>query len=211
MARGGGNNKKNQYRTDSSGEILSLRALQGHSGRNLVDPSLQDNVLIPDNFFEYIYHVGCAINLHSIINSRLIPGSQNLSKRQTVFVLPVDPMDEEHKDPEKIDLKAPRHAQYIHKAWKRHQNAVYWVDIKLAQKKGLKFHQTRSKAIIHYNALPACCIRKLFGWKLEKSNTKKNESPRMPPKISLRHDWMKELGSEIAQQSRSQPTNPTKP
>ena len=32
-----------------------------HSGRNLVDPSLQDNVLIPDDFFEYTYHVGCAI------------------------------------------------------------------------------------------------------------------------------------------------------
>ena len=39
-----------------------------HSGRNPIDPSLQDNVLIPNNFFEYIYHIGCAINLHSITN-----------------------------------------------------------------------------------------------------------------------------------------------
>ena len=85
MARGGGNKKRFQSCTGSSGEILYLRALQGHSGRNLVDPSLQDNVLIPDDFFKYIYHVGCAINLHSIINSGLIPGGQNLSKRQTVF------------------------------------------------------------------------------------------------------------------------------
>ena len=59
-----------------SGEILYLRALQGHSGRNLIDPSFQDNVLIPDDFFEYNYHVGCAINLHSIINSGLIPGGK---------------------------------------------------------------------------------------------------------------------------------------
>ena len=29
-------------------EILYFRVLQGHSGRNLIDPSLQDNVLIPD-------------------------------------------------------------------------------------------------------------------------------------------------------------------
>ena len=50
MARGGGNNKIFQYCTDASGEILHLRALQGHSGRNLVDPPLQDNVLIPDGF-----------------------------------------------------------------------------------------------------------------------------------------------------------------
>ena len=88
MARGGGGNKKIfQYCTDFSGEILYFRALQGHSGLNLIDPSLQDNVLILDDFLEYIYHVGCAINLHSIINSGLIPGGQHLSKRQTVFIL----------------------------------------------------------------------------------------------------------------------------
>ena len=79
MAGGGGHKKRFQYCTDSLGqEILDLRALQGHSGRNLIDPSLQDNVLIPDNFFEYIYHIGCAINLHSITNSGLILGGQNL-------------------------------------------------------------------------------------------------------------------------------------
>ena len=53
MAGGGGNKKIFQYCTDSSGqEILYLRALHGHSGRNPIDPALQDNVLIPDNFFE---------------------------------------------------------------------------------------------------------------------------------------------------------------
>ena len=70
MAKGGGNKKRFQCCTDSSGqEILYLRALQGHSGRNLIDPSLQDNVLIPDDFIKYISHIGCAINLHSIVNS----------------------------------------------------------------------------------------------------------------------------------------------
>ena len=104
-------------------------------------------IIIPNGFFQYIYHVGCAINLHSIINSGMIPRGQNLRNRQTVFFLPVDPMDKEHKDLETIDLKAPRHAQYMHTTWKKHQNTVYWVDIKLAQKKGLKFNQTRSSAI----------------------------------------------------------------
>ena len=66
------------------------------------------NVLIPNNFSEYIYHVGCAINLHSITNSGLIPGGQSLSKRQTVFFLLVNPMNKEHKDPNNIDLEAPR-------------------------------------------------------------------------------------------------------
>ena len=80
MAGRRGNKKRFQFCTDSSGTILYLRALHGHSGRNLNDPSLQNNVLIPNNFFEYIYHIGCAINLHSIINSVLIPGDQNFEQ-----------------------------------------------------------------------------------------------------------------------------------
>ena len=50
MAGGGGHKQIFQQCTDSSGqEIFYLRALQGHSGRNPIDPSLQDNVLSPDN------------------------------------------------------------------------------------------------------------------------------------------------------------------
>ena len=47
-----------------------------------------------------------------------------------------------------IDLEAPRLAWYHQKKWKKHQNTVYWVDIDLALKKGFKFYQTRSNAII---------------------------------------------------------------
>ena len=160
MARGG-DKKRYQYCTDSSGAILYLRALQGQSGRSIIDPTVQDSVIIPDGFFNYIYHVRCAINLHSIINSGLIPGGQNLSNRQTVFFLLVDPMDKNHKDPDTIDLEAPRLAQYMHKAWKKHQNTVYWFVINLALKKGLKFYQTRSNAIILHETLPAYCISKV--------------------------------------------------
>ena len=87
MAKGGGNKKIFQYCTDwSRQEILYLRALQRHSGHNPIDPSLQDNVLFLDNFFEYISHIGCAINLNSINNSGLLLGGQNLRNRQTVFL-----------------------------------------------------------------------------------------------------------------------------
>ena len=114
--KSGGNKKIFQYCTDPSGrEILYLRALQCHSGRNLIDPLLQDNVLIPNDFFEYIYHIGCAINLHSITISGLIPGGHNLSKRHTVFCTSVGPMNKEHKDPNNIDLEAPRLAWYKQK------------------------------------------------------------------------------------------------
>ena len=77
MAGGVGNKTRFQYCTDPSGhEILYLRALQGHSGRNPIDLPLHDKVLIPNNFFEYIYHIGCAVRLHSVMNSGLIPGGQ---------------------------------------------------------------------------------------------------------------------------------------
>ena len=161
LAAGGGAKIRFQYCTDDSGTIVYFRALRGHSGRNLIDPSLQDNVVIPSGFFPHIYHIGCAFNLHSIINNGLIPGGQDSSKRQTVFFLPVDPTDKEHKEPEKIHLNVPRRAQYLHNAWKKHQDAVYRVDIDLAIRKGSTFYQTRSNAIILQGTLPAYCIPKV--------------------------------------------------
>ena len=58
---GGGQKKIFQYCPDSSGTILYLRALQGHSGRNLIDPSLQDNVVIPSDFFQYMKKHSCPV------------------------------------------------------------------------------------------------------------------------------------------------------
>ena len=95
---GGGSKRRYQYCSVNFGTNVYLRALQGHSGSNLIDPTLQDNVFIGPGIFPYIYHVGCTFNLHSIINNGLILGGQNLSRRQTVFFLLVDPRDESHKD-----------------------------------------------------------------------------------------------------------------
>ena len=144
-----------------------------HSGRNLIDPSLQDNVLIRT--------ISSSTFIMSDVQSVNIPSSiqdgywedKNLSKRQAVICLLVDPVDKEHKEPDKIDLEAPRLAQYMHKAWKKHQNTVYGVDIRFVLKKGLKFCQTRSNSIIFYNTLTAFCIRRLLRSKLEKSFSKK--------------------------------------
>ena len=123
-----------------------------------------------------------------------------MSKRQTVFFLPVDLMDKSHKDPKVIDLNVPRHAQYLHNAWNRHQDAAHWVDINVAIEKGLKFYQTRSNAIIIQETLPAYCIPKVVRMKTgEVLYEKVYMSLRPPPKISLKHEWKRELGSEHAQ------------
>ena len=39
LAAGGGSKRRYQYCSDDTGKILYLRALQGHSGNNLVDPT----------------------------------------------------------------------------------------------------------------------------------------------------------------------------
>ena len=173
LAAGGGAKRRFQYCSDDSGTVVYFRALQGHSGRNFIDLSLQDNVVIPSGFFHHMYHIGCAFNLHSIIDSRLIPGGQNSSKRQTVFFLHVHPRGKSHMDPEKIDFNVPRRAQYLYSAWKKHQDAVYWVDIDLAIQKGLTIYQTRSNAIILQETFQLIVFRKFLGCKLEKSYTRK--------------------------------------
>ena len=206
LAARGGSKRRYQYCSNNSGATLYLRALRSHSGSNLIDPSLQDNVLIGTGIFLYIYHVGCTFNLHSIINNGLVLGGQNLSRRQTVFFLPVDPRDESHKDPERVDFSVPRLARYMHNAWKRHQDTVFWVDTDLAISEGFTFYQTRSNAIILLGTLPAHYISKVERLKTgEMLFEKRYLSPRPPPKISLKHDhnWTKgndQSGSTVEHQ-----------
>ena len=77
-----------------------------------------------------------------------------------------------------------------------------WVDINLAIAKGLKFYQTRSSAIILQETLPAYCIPKVVRMETgEVLYEKVYMSPRPPPKISLKQEWKRELGSEHAQRS----------
>ena len=115
-------------------------------------------------------------------------------------------MDKEHRDPDTIDLKAPRLAQHLQTAWTKHQNTVYWVDIRLARKKGLKFYQTRSNAIVLYNTLPAYCIPKAI--KMETGEIKYEKVFEL--KMSLR-ELDEGIGFRSSWTSRKILTNPTKP
>ena len=205
LAAGGGSKRRYQYCSDELGTIIYLRALQGHSGSNLIDPTLQDNVLIGPGIFPYIYHVGSTFNLYSIVSNGLIPGGQNLSRRQTVFFLLVDPRNESHRDPEFIVFSFPRLVRYMHKTWKIHQDAVFWVDIDLGIAEGLVFYQTRSNASILQGTLPAYCIVKVERLKTgEKLYERQYLSLPPPPKISLKHDlnWTKgnDQGSTVEHQ-----------
>ena len=71
---------------------------------------LQDHVLLPKGFTEYIYHVGNASEINSIIRSGLIPGGRSLKRgRQSVFFTFTNPMEYDNsvgKTP--CDLTKPR-------------------------------------------------------------------------------------------------------
>ena len=190
--------------------ILYLQALQGHSGRSLIDPWLQNNVLIPDDFFEYVYHFGCANNLHSIINSGLIPGSQKFEQKTDSILSACESWGQWTQRSWENRLASTAsctiHTDSVEETSKhgvlgRHQTC--------SKKKGLKFYQTRSNAIILYNTRPVYCIPKAI--KMETGEImyeKVFESPLPPPKISLRNNWMKEVGSEVARQAESSQPNP---
>ena len=163
LQKGGGLKKRFQFCADpySADTILYLRAILGHSGGKHMDPTFRDNVLLPSEFAEHIYHVGSSHDLHSIIQSGLILGGMDVKKgRHAVFFTAVNPMFIDHHRERDHDVTKPRIAVYKHN-WKVHQNTVCWCNLRVAQSKGLQFYQTRSNAIILHNTSPAMCIEKV--------------------------------------------------
>ena len=145
--------------------------------------------MIESGSFHHIYHIGCAVNLHSVINNGLIPGGQDSSRRQTVFFLPIDPRDKDHKDLNILTslYHVERNTCTVHgrNTKTRYIRSVF----NFASRKGLTFYQTRSHAILLQGTLPAYCIPKVVRLKTgEVLYEKSYVSPQPPPKISLRHD-----------------------
>ena len=113
--------------------------VQEHSGRNLIDLSWKDNVIIQRKFFQCKNHVGCLINLHSIISSGLILGGQSF-EQQTDCILSVCGSNWQISQESGCNrVSVPRRAQ---KHGRDIKTAMFWVDINLAVLKELTFYQT---------------------------------------------------------------------
>ena len=143
--------------------------------------------VVTDDFADHIYHVGNSHDLHSIIQSGLIPGGKSIKKeRHAVFFTAVNPTFVDQDKEVGYDLTNSRVAVYRNHL-KNHQITVYWCNLKVAQKKGLQFYRTRSKAIILYNTLPAVCIEKVVYMKSgEELYNKVYQSPKLPQKAVLK-------------------------
>ena len=66
LAAGGGSKRRYQYCSDNLGTILSLRALQGLSGSNLIDPTLQDKRV--DWNWNIPLHFSCRMHIQSLFH-----------------------------------------------------------------------------------------------------------------------------------------------
>ena len=116
--------------------------------------------MIQSEIFHYIHHIGYAFNLHSISSTMDLYLKIRIQARDRQYSF--CPSILETKSIRILKrLKVPRRAQYLHNTWKKHQDAVHWVDINLEIRKGLTFYQTRSNAIILQGTLPAHCIPKI--------------------------------------------------
>ena len=131
LSEGGGAKRRYQCCTDISGTIIYFLALQRHSG-DVSSLIFHCRTMI---FLTCSPHWMCFLS--SFYHQQWIDTWRSEFKRQTVFFLPIDPRDKDHQDPATIDFNKPRRAQYMHSAWRKHQDAVFWVDFNLAIQKGL--------------------------------------------------------------------------
>ena len=163
---------------------IYFRALQGHPGRNLIDPSLQDNVFIP-NDFEYTCHMCNQFAHHREFR---------IDTKRIKF--------EQKKKTDGILQFRGSHTQRIQRSWYNRSGCTAFCTVSADSVEETSKHcvldryQTCSKERIKVLS-DAIIYEKVYA------------SPRPSPKISLKHDWMKDLGSAVAGHGeRVQPTQP---
>ena len=68
----GSNKTRSQYCMTSRNLFLYMRAIQGHTGGNLIAPELMGHVAIPYKRKEFLFHRGCSHSVQSILRSGLL-------------------------------------------------------------------------------------------------------------------------------------------
>ena len=107
--------------------------------------------------------------------------------RRFFFSTSPDPMSKE-PDEEYQYLLRPRKVHNMSN-WEVTQDAIYWINLRQAQDKGLQFWQTRSHAVILYDSVPTDCIEKVVSTKTGVILHQRIPTPRSLPKIVLTDSW----------------------
>ena len=199
----GGNKKRYQYRKQEEIPVLhwffkKIR-VSPSSSRSSRTQSYWSYFSEHDSgwFFKYIYHVGCTINLHSIINSGLTPWG-HLSNRQYSLCLWILWTKNIRI---RITLTLKHRVLFgTGKKCGRNKTRCIGLTSNLLKRKdwsSIRHDRTLSFFTIHSQPVVS---RKLFGWKLEQSFSRKFMRHLVLLQRFLNHDWMKDLGSEVARQ-----------
>ena len=164
LANGGGPKKRFQYclNPNSSRHFLHFRPIQGHWGGNYWSWVARQCTVTRRIYWVHLPRRVCkwnAFNNQKWIDSGRKKASKEEDKRYSSQIR-VNPMeDDQNMEEIRCNLDKPRLAPYKN-TWTPLQNTVHWCNLKLAQKRGLQFYQTRSHAIVLYNTLSTVCIEK---------------------------------------------------
>ena len=163
LARGGGPKKRFQHclNPNSSKHFLYFRAIQGHSGGNLVDLVLQDNVLLWDE-------------IYSITRSGLIPGGESFKRNRQ--------SDGRRSKNGRSSIRFRQTKdRTIQKYLETSSKQSVLVQFKARTEERIAVHQTRSHAIVFCNTPPAIGIEEAVCMKTkEELYQKVCQSPRLP-------------------------------
>ena len=145
--------RKFQCCPDSSGKTLYFRDLQRHFGRNLMNHSSQS--LFWTVSFEFFNHVGYAINLHSHHQFKVDTKTSNF-EQQTDSILSVCGSFGQRTQAswhDRVGSTAP--CTSMRKAWKRHQNPMYWATSTLLWRKdwSIRHNRTPSSSTKHFQLI----------------------------------------------------------
>ena len=207
MAAGGGFKRRYQYCSDNFGTIVYLRALQGHSGSNLIDPYVTGQRV--DWTWNIPLHLPRGMHIQSSLYYQQWIDTWRSEFEQKTNSISSCLLIQEMKVTETLNILT-----FLYHV-SRDTCTVHGRDIKtryfgsiliLESKRDLTFYQTRSNATILQGTLPAHCISRVERLKTgEKLYERQYLSPRPPPKISLKHDlnWTKgndQSGSTVEHQ-----------
>ena len=119
-----------QYCQNSCNTLLCIRAVQGHTGGDLVEPELMGHVAIPFNWAQFLISPRMLIKLEVHLGGEVITGGQESREGRRLC-------SSLHWIPGKRRLKNNSKVTCHYKTeWKRAQDAVYWIHLAKAQEKG---------------------------------------------------------------------------
>ena len=82
-----------QFLHEFQKSLLYTRAIQGHTGGNLIAPELMGHVAVPYKWKEILFHRACSHDVQPILKSgRIAGGREGKEGRQTIFVRTSQPV-----------------------------------------------------------------------------------------------------------------------